>query len=157
MYFLTNGSEAREPTLSLRQPEESRDSSGLGWFLMDITSLGYKDPPIKTLEDMKGERFDPPLPTPSREPSKLWGANATPIPWPGNIHGHSGQAQKKLQGLAEVGSREDCRKNLPARLEPGRFGARREAAAKAQRHYWLRMGDWRVIFDQQDAVKIIRD
>ncbi len=73
------GSEGAELVLtSLR----SQGIIGLGWVPYGFNVLAYKDPPIRTLEDMKGRKIRSAAAYTIKGTIEALGANATPIPWP---------------------------------------------------------------------------
>ncbi len=73
------GSEGADLVLnSLR----SQGIIGLGWVPYGFNVLAYKDPPIRTLEDMKGRKIRSAAAYTIKGTIEALGANATPIPWP---------------------------------------------------------------------------
>ena len=73
------GSEGADLILSSLK---SQGIIGLGWVPYGYNVLGYKDPPIKTLEDMKGRKIRSAASYTIKGTIEALGANATPIPWP---------------------------------------------------------------------------
>jgi TRAP-type C4-dicarboxylate transport system substrate-binding protein len=73
------GSEGADLVLnSLR----SQGIIGLGWVPYGFNVLAYRDPPIRTLEDMKGRKIRSAAAYTIKGTIEALGANATPIPWP---------------------------------------------------------------------------
>ena len=73
------GSEGADLVLnSLR----SQGIIGLGWVPYGFNVLAYRDPPIRTLGDMKGRKIRSAAAYTIKGTIEALGANATPIPWP---------------------------------------------------------------------------
>ena len=73
------GSEGAELILSSLK---SQGIIGLGWVPYGFNVLAYRDPPIKTLEDMKGRKIRSAASYTIKGTIEALGANATPLPWP---------------------------------------------------------------------------
>lgn len=73
------GSEGAELILNSLK---SQGIIGLGWVPYGFNVLAYKDPPIKTLEDMKGRKIRSAASYTIKGTIEALGANATPMPWP---------------------------------------------------------------------------
>ncbi len=61
---------------------KSQGIIGLGWVPYGYNVLAYRDPAIRTLEDMKGRKIRSAASYTIKGTIEALGANATPIPWP---------------------------------------------------------------------------
>ncbi|MCX5908357.1 MAG: TRAP transporter substrate-binding protein, partial [Deltaproteobacteria bacterium] len=86
------GSEGAELILSSLK---SQGIIGLGWVPYGFNVLAYRDPPIKTLEDMKGRKIRSAASYTIKGTIEALGANATPLPWPDVFMGIQ---QKTVEG-----------------------------------------------------------